>query len=377
MTDRLTVLLHDEATALDVPAPPAATVLARGRGLRRRHHLTTILASTAVLAVLAGGAVGATRLIGDPEPVRDLPLASADALRGWAAASGSTVLLGNGSTATVDGTVKSVYYTSVGVLARTGESATTDAPDSSYWLVTEDGSVTDFSLELGDRVPGTDPTLPYLAYAEPTADPRQWRVVLRDVTTGAMAHEIIVDGAFTWGGWVAPPVSLSGDHVYVGMDDATLDVQWRTGRVTRSAVLEPSRMPTVSGGHEVRGDFEEPQQVFDAQTGEVLLEVPRSDTMLMLSPDGRYAFARPWQMCDESGDCTFEKPRTRLYDVAAGTHLTIPIDDAALGWTPQGDLLRVDEDSVDVCEPTTGDCYSTPVEVDGRNLRLGGSIYEA
>lgn len=375
MPERISELLHDEATALDVPHAPVGDVLARGRGLRRRRRAVTVLGATAAVAALA---VGVTLL---PEPGsegRGEELSpAAEALRGWAVGSGSAVLLGNGRTASVDGTVKSVYYTSAGVLVRTGADATTDAPDSAYSLVTEDATVTDFALELGDRVPGTDPGLPYLAYAEPTGAPDRWTVVLRDVRSGEVAHEVPVSGAFTWGGWVAPPVSLSGDHVYVGMDGATLDVHWPTGEVTRSEVLPASTMPVVAGGREVLGDSGEAQRVVDVQTGKVLLRVPATDASLVLSPDGRHALLRPMSMCDDSGTCTFEQDTTEVYDVTTGSATTVDLAGTAMGWTPQGDLLRVDEDSVDVCDPSTGECTPTPLEVDGRGLRLGGSLYEA
>jgi hypothetical protein len=376
MTERLSTLLHDEATALDVPPPTTAEILTRGHGLKRRRRATYGAVGLALAAVVTTGVVLGTGGDG-PSRASDLPAASTAELEGWAAASGSTVELGNGTTVRVDGTVKSVYYTSAGVLVRTGAEATTDAADSTYTLIDADGRTTDFSLDLGDRVPGTDPTQPYLAYAEPTGRPDAWNVVVRDVRTGEILATVPIDGEFTWGGWVAPPVALSGSHLYVGMDDATLDVSWAQGTVEPSSVLPPSRMPTVAGGREVLEERNGAARVVDVTTGEVLLRSDDPDLLLSLSPDGRHAIAVPWRTCDESGECVYDKPSAVVYGIESGQQIAIDVRDGSYGWTPNGDLLRVDADSVDVCDPDTNVCHSTPVRVDGRDLRLGGVTYES
>lgn len=379
MTERLTTLLNDEADHLDIPTPDTAAILGRGRGLRRRHRVTVAASSAAVVVLLAGGVaalVGPGSLTGNDAALDPAALdPAAPALQGWAVGQGSTVMLGSGETVEVEGTVKSVYYTSAGVLVRTGQDASTDASDSAYSLVTDDGKVTDFTLDLGDRVPGTDPTLPYLAYADETGD--GWEVVLRDVRTGEVAAEIPFEGDFTWGGWLAPPVSLSGDHVYVGMDDATLDVEWRTGEVSESDVMPGSRMPVVSGGRTQLGDYGERHRVVDAQTGAEVLTTPASEDWMTLSPDGRYAVERSSALCDEDGDCVLDRPSVEVYDLAAGTHRSIPVPGGGIGWTPTGDLLVVDGDTVQVCDASTGSCAETPLDIDTAHLRLGGSIYEA
>ena len=375
MTERLALLLRQEADTLDVPAPDAAGIVGDGRRLRRRRRAVEGVALVAVVAAVGAIAVVVPRIGGGSS---ELPAASAAELEGWAVASGSTVQLGTGQTVHVDGKVKSVYYTSAGVLVRAGAEAATDAPDSTYTLVDADGQTSDFALELGDRVPGTDPTQPYLAYAEKTDDPGRWDVVLRDVRTGDVYRNIPVNGTFTWGGWVAPPVALSGSHVYVGLDDATLDIAWKDATVTRATTLPASNMPTVAGGRVVlENDRTEVVRVVDAQTGEVLLELPQADRLLSLSPDGTHAIAVPWRSCDDEDTCTWDKPTAIVYDLATGRHREIDIRDASYGWTPAGDLLRVDQDSVDVCQPDTAICHSTPVTVHGRSLRLGGTSYES
>jgi len=377
MTERLAALLHAEAERLQVPPPDAATTIGIGRRQVRHRRLGTAAAAAGVAAALVVGGVALSDLR-DPGRANDLAPASAAQLDGWAAASGSDILLGNGGTAEISGNVKSLYYTSAGVLVRSGASSSTDAVDSTYALIDDAGDVTDFSLDLGDRVPGTDPGQPYLAYADATDQPDVWNVVLRDVRTGEVTTTIPVSGAFTWGGWVAPPVALSGSHVFVGMDAATLDVDLATGAVTESDTLPASTMPTVTAGREVVEERRERGvRVIDVATGEVLLRVNERDRFLTLSPDGRHAIAVGWRTCTEDGECSFDEPVAQVYDLAAGTSREIDVSDASYGWTPGGDLLRVDGDSVDVCDPGSDECFSTPVEVDGRDLRLGGNTYEA
>ena len=375
MNELLTTLLHDDADRLDVPAPPATKVLARGRrlALRRRLGLGLSVVTASVLVIAGVTGIGSVLRQGDEHVGQDLAAAADSPLSTWAVASGSQVQLADGTVVDVEGVVKSLYYTSAGVLARTGASPNTDAPHSSYVLIGADGGEDSFNLELGDRVPGTDPTLPYLAYATETDDPLEWDVVLRDVRTGEVAQKIRVDGAFTWGGWVAPPVALSGDHLYVGLDAATLDVSWRTGDATASRVLPESSAPVVAAGRTVLGDA----RVVDSQTGSQVARVPlRGAAMLMLSPDGQHALRLPWRTCEDDGSCTFDQSMSEVVDLATGTSVTVPLGDG-VGWTPDGALVRVTGSSVDVCDPTTGECQSSPSQIGDHDLRIGGTSYEA
>ncbi len=213
-------------------------------------------------------------------------------------------------------------------------------------------------------------------YAEPTGDPRQWDVVVRDVRTGEVVQTVPVDGAFTWGGWVAPPVSLSGSHAYVGLDHATLDIDLDTATVSES-VLPPSTMPSVQSGREVvEDDRAGTAGAVDAQTGALLFELRQGDRLLSLSPDGRFAIAYPWRTCEESDRCTWDLPTVIVHDLATDSQREFDITDTSFGWTPDGDLLLVDDTTVDVCDAASGVCRSTPVDVDGENLRLGGTNYE-
>lgn len=377
MTERLSALLNREAESLEVPPPHTPDLLRASRRLVRRRRGLHAAAGLTVAAGLVAGGVAALDLR-DPGRASDLAPASAAQLDGWAVASGSTVLLGNGREVTVPGKVKSLYYTSEGVLVRSGADATTDAPDSTYALVDDNGDTTDFSLELGDRVPGTDPGQPFLVYADATGRPDVWDLVVRDVRTGEVTRTIEIEGAFTWGGWVAPPVALSGSHVYVGMDESTLDVDLTTGSVSEALNLPASTMPTVTGGREVVEDRgNRGSSVVDVATGAVLVREEDPDHFLSLAPGGRHAISVSWRTCNTDEECSFDEPLAEVFDLAAGTSRQIDVSEASYGWTPDGDLLRVDGDSVDVCDPSTDECFSTPVEVDGRDLRLGGNSYEA
>lgn len=59
MTDRLSTLLHDEATALDIPGVPADRILAQGRGLQRRRRTTAAVAGAVAAVLVAAVAVTA------------------------------------------------------------------------------------------------------------------------------------------------------------------------------------------------------------------------------------------------------------------------------------------------------------------------------
>lgn len=92
---RLSTLLHEEASALDVPAPPAALVVSRGQTMQRRQRLGTAVAGVVlVTAVVTGVAYGVSGRDGGTEHV------SID-----------------------DKAVKSSYYTSAGLLVRHGNNA--------------------------------------------------------------------------------------------------------------------------------------------------------------------------------------------------------------------------------------------------------------
>lgn len=401
MTDHdLSDLLHADADRVTVPPAPVAAVLAKGHRLRRRGHLTRAAAVGAGVAGMA--AVTALALVlAHPSPTAKAPelaVAVTPDPAGWAVAQGSTVHLGSGKVVDVPGKVKAMYYTSAGVMVRTGRTAYTEGDSTSnYFVLSGSGKVRDFSLSLGDKKPGTDPSLPYLAYSV-KGDDSDWELVLRDVRTGEVATRVRYDGAFTWGGWNAPPTALSGDFAYVGVDDATLRINWRTGTVEKAKGLSPSRMPTVMGGNELveeqppltNGKVEDEDakvtvtdRVLDAESGRLLRSVEVTGTVAstpwpQLSADGRHVLLTPWRMCTEGGDCTYETPYADVVSVTTGDRRPFRIGDGTFGWSPDGRLLLVHNTTVDSCDADTGECLSTPVRLDGTGpLRVSGNDNES
>ena len=118
MTERLSALLNREAESLEVPPANTPAVLSAGRRAVRRRRGWQAAAGITVAAGLVVGGVTALDLR-DQGRASDLAPASAAQLDGWAVASGSTVLLGNGREVEVPGKVKSLYYTSAGAVSYT------------------------------------------------------------------------------------------------------------------------------------------------------------------------------------------------------------------------------------------------------------------
>ena len=381
MTDRLRTLLHAEADRLDIPPAPAWDALAEGRRVRRRRRFTTGLAAAAVLAVAAAGTVGVAAIRDGTGTGRDagtqLSAAAAAYLSGGAYAVGSTVHFGaTGDHAVeVGGKVKAIYYTSAGVVVRAGGTPwTDDAGPSRFALVTPDGDVEPLGLELGDRAPDADPATPYFAYGD-AAGAGQWRVVVHDVVADRQLAAVAVPGDFTWGGWQAPPVKLSGDTVYVGMDEATYAVDWRTGDVTPVDLLPRSQFPEVQGRTGFVAD-EASAALLDVTTGEELVSVATGKDVhafARLSPDGRFAFLRVEHLF--AGPAADQE--VRVYDVQAGTSAVIDGLGTEWGWTPDGHLLAVDGDRVTTCDPTSAECTTAQVDHGRGVVKIAGNDYES
>ncbi|MBU1801854.1 MAG: hypothetical protein KKA97_06380, partial [Actinobacteria bacterium] len=82
MTERLTALMTAEADLLDVPPAPTATVLTRGRTLRRRRRGAQLGTGLAALALVAGVGLAVTSGSDDRRDALDpsgSPSAGADA----------------------------------------------------------------------------------------------------------------------------------------------------------------------------------------------------------------------------------------------------------------------------------------------------------
>ena len=377
MTERLSSLLQAEAEALAIPAPTAQRVLALGHARRRRRRVTQGLAATVVAGIVAGGALTLTSYGSDHQRLIE-PAGRADYSAGGAYAVGSRIhVAGTDTVAEIPGQVKALYYTSVGVVVRHGTDANTDSPGpSDYTLVTPDGLVRTLDLELGDRVPSTEPGAPYLAYAD--ADGSGWAVVVRDVSSDTEVARVHVDGSFTSGGWFAPPVSLSGDTVYVALDDQNAAVDWRTGKVDMQEGRAPGSFG-VTGGRVISTGKDDTIRVVDLSSGKELLTYPGDHfAYVTLSPDGRYAKVvlqdetaalKPPDIGEEDG--------FQVFNLDTGKRTTIRRPAWDLGWTPDGHLIGATKSEVTICAPDTGKCTTTEVDNGAGTIKLGGMSYES
>lgn len=410
MTERLAQLMHDEADALDIPHPRLDAIILDGRRERRRRRLIPALGAAAAAAVVVGGflvvpGLGSDAGSGDGSVTVHERAdgsfsaakagAAADAYsRGGAFAAGSKVYFGDSDKYAVqidDPAVKAVYYTSAGVLVRHGHGyAMDDSSRDSYSLVGTDGSVTGLDLHLGDVSPSTDATQPYLAYARPGRGDADWDVVLLDLRDGSVAADVPVDGEFSWGGWDAPPVALEGDRVYLGLDDAMLAVDWRTGAATTTP-LPTSTYPQINADRYLQTDngisedgmeLNASVRVRDALSGETLLDLPDvGDRFASLSPDGEHVLVLPYMMTGEGGQIE-HMSNAVLYTVGTGEQMDLPASPVGgYGWTPDGLVFSVTRDSATLCDPDDG-CSTTPLDLgltDGElgTLRLGGMVNES
>jgi hypothetical protein len=381
MTERLSNLLHDEADTLLIPTPPADAVLHQGRGLRRRRRLTTGAAVLGVLAVVGTGVA----LTVDREPSGDADVASTTPSYAIAQAFavGRTVHLGpqGAPSATMDEDVHSLHYTSAGVLVRTNMNggASDGSGEEHYTLVRPDGSTKKLEVTTAEQAVSTDPSQPYLAFARVTGETAT--AVVLDITTGEQ-FRVELPVPTEPSGWSAPPVSLDGDHVYVGMGSAGVyDVNWRTGRATPTDLSTP--FPDVHGGRTIIAQHDK-VQVVDVATGDSLRTIAiDSDNWVVLSPDGRWA-----------------KAGATVYDVASDAEVKLPAAVGGYGWDADGHLFQLDGAELVICDPASGACERRPLgftapdpnaatdtqECDNegncvtdvsKRMRLGGISYES
>jgi hypothetical protein len=412
MSERLNQLLRDEADRLDIPHPRLDRIVLDGRRERRRSHLAPAVAvAAAAAAVVVGGVLVLPSLDSDARSgdgsvaVHDRSgstfagaeaAAAADAyVRGGAFAAGSKVYIGSSDDYAVqigDPAVRGLYYTSAGVLVRHGKDYAMDGSSrDSYSLVGTDGSVTGLDLHIGDVSPSTDPALPYFAFAQPGAGDGDWDVVVLDLRSGRPAATVPVDGDFTWGGWEAPPVALSGDRVYVGLDDATVAVEWHTGEVDATP-LPSSRYPDINadrylqienGISEDGMELDASVRVRDALSGRTLLDLPNvGDRFASLSPDGEHVLVLPYMMIGDDGEIQRLSDAV-LYTVDTGRKMELPTSPSGgYGWTPDGLIFSVTGDAVTVCDADQVGCSTTPLDLgltegDLGTLRLGGMVNES
>jgi hypothetical protein len=364
MTERLTALMRTEADRLDVPPPPTAVVLGRGRSLRRRRRGAQAGVGLAAVALVAGGVALVSGDDAAPDAIDPAGAPATPPDLGAVFAIGPQVhLTGPGVVAEVDDVVvKSMHYTPAGVLVRHGENPYSDGGGPQrFSLVTPDGTVEPIDVVTEEVVPGVDTGQPLLAYAEVVGGTVE--VVVHDLTTDAEVARVPVPEARKWGGWSAPPVSLTGDEVYVGTADVARVVDWRTGAVREEPSVEPGYPPSFHGDRSLV-DTRSGTSVVDTATGETLLAVEEPEdgfAYVTLSPDGR--FARTTLETFDSGG--FDVGPTVVTDVGTGAEVELEGGGAALEWSPSGQLVRLDPEGVlTTCSPTTGACTSEQLDLD-------------
>jgi hypothetical protein len=384
MTDRLSTLLAAEAESVAVPEARPELIVRRARAMRLRRRGTRSVVGIAAAAVIATG-IGLVNLDDD----RGTPASAQARFENAAAtpaygtygafAAGRTVYIGN-HRVTFEEKIKSIYYTSEGVLVRMGRHAYTDeSGPSHYTLIRPDGSTKQIALHMGDRVPATDPESPDVAYLEPTGD--SWSFVVVDLRTGHEVARKTVDGSFTWGGWEAPPVTMAGTRVWGLFDEGWREFDWSTGTTrlvpgTAGADLEAAhgRYAALPGTDGPRWD------VVDFATGKPVRTVTGLSEMtaVALSPNGRFLRIGGFINYDEKGNLAEPPSPSRFLDLDTGKSVTIAAHDV-YGWTPQGNTLSVDpaKDRITVCDPVDGSCDKIDLKIGSGTIKLGGAIYES
>lgn len=393
MTEPLVGLLHRVGDDETVPLPDAEGIVRRAHRMRRRRRLgEATVAATVCGALAVGWLVVAAPHAESEAQERYASAPAAAAYRAYGAfASGPTVYIGNHEV-TFEDKIKSVYYTSVGVVVRHGNTATSDDPGPSrYELIRPDGTHSDLDLDLGDRIPGTSPDSPYFTFARPAvADGTppdkntDWQLVVVDLRTGGEIADQYVSGAFTWGGWAAPPVTTSGDRMWALLDAGWIEFDWRAGTTrlvpgTRNDPIE------AGGGRYVRSRDHESGTTWSVHSFDdptLVLKVDLGGGVAWLSPDGRIVrvdegmagFGPDGRVLDYPGP-------SRFIQVDTGRSVSIP-GKRFYGWTPDGNALSVNpqKDEVTYCDTVTGHCdviHRSIRDANPGRLKLGGALYES
>ncbi len=358
----------------------------RGRRLRLAQvGLAAALIATAALSGCANSSADPGNAAAKTPDTKS-PAAGAATDTGWAVASGTTVQLGSGKTVDLHRPVGFLYQTSAGVLVMFGSGNAPWGGSRRYALLSDDGATrTDFTIPVDDIQPGTDPTQPYVVYAQATDSPTTWDLVVRDLRVNKVVDTIPVEGSYTWTDKTpegVPDVFLSGSHVYISFDDTAVSVDLETRDVTPNDVLPASEVLYIAGGK--AGSFgdmtfsddhtiEHTWQIVDIATGDVVLKSDGPDERLVtsVSPDGSHAIVSAGK-CTGSSACDKLPSTAFIYNLDTGDHVELDAKDALLSWTTAGSVLRVTPTAgtVDVCGADSATCESTKLEVGHSDVQL-------
>jgi hypothetical protein len=357
--------------------------------MRRQRHGVELLVGLTVVGLAATGLlVGVRGERGGGGAQSRYADAPADvAYREYGAYSvGSVVHLGNHQVR-FDQKIKALYYTSVGVLVRRGQVAETDAPGASlYTLVRPDGSTDDIDLRMGDRVAGTDPDSPYVAYADPHGgssrrphDTTSWDLVVVDLRTGTETARTTVSGAFTWGGWEAPPVTTAGSRMWALFDKGWVEFDWAAGTTRTVPGTADASLEAAHGRYLLRGPRQDDDwRVLDFVTGTLVGTVRHGrDDYGAFSPTGDYLRFSGEYVIDDAGQPVGGVPGSRFLSLATGR--SVNLGGYQWGWTPEGKALAVDQakNQIVVCDPADGSCRRVDEDIPAGKVKVGGLSYES
>lgn len=388
MTERLSTLLRETADQVVVPPPPTGAILRSARRASRKRRAVRTLAAVAAVGVIASG-IGATIGLGrgaDSAQDRFESAPAAQAYDDYGAFSvGSTVYVGN-HRVRFDQKIKSIYYTSEGVLVRRGRVASTDddAP-SIYTLISPNGSTRNIDLPIGNRFPATDPDSPEVGYLEPAGE--RWAFVVVDLRTGDEVARTVVAGRFTWAGWEAPPATMSGERIWGLFDEGWVELDWKTGRTRLIPNTKGASLDAAHGRFAMHHGVGTPWSIRDFSTGQevrtIRLTMPASGNPLrtdvgFFSPDGRYVRVQDGFLSYNEDDQVIDPPRSHVVSLETGRIVQLPGREQ-FGWTPDGKVIAVDpkRDRIKVCDPSDGRCELIELEIGSGMVKVGGMSYES
>lgn len=378
MTEHLSVLLREEAARLPVPAVPAHEILVRGRRVRRRR--TQVGAGLAACLVLAC-VLGLLGLHRSPTSDRrldgDLRIADADRamtayLTRGAYAVGEQLVVGANRFEWHE-PIKALHYTAAGVVIQSGENPDRGIGGSRYALVTPTGEWSTIDVALDDQIAGFETGSTHLAWAEP--DGAAYELVVHDVVSDEEVARTRVEIGQGYGGWRAPPVAIHGDVVWVHGERGW--TQWNWGSDVVEWIPGTESTYEVAGG--VYADWRDRERwvIRAVADSSAVRELDlRPGWYGFFSPDGRYVRAFPNEVRG-TGPVDFE-----FFSVATGEAWQLEDvvdshDRVELGWTPDGHVLRVLDDTLAVCEPDTGACEELATGLGDGTIRLGGEPYSS
>ncbi len=353
MTERLRQLMHDEVVQLTPPAPDAGAVLAEGRRLRRRSRVTTGVAALAVAAVVVDHR--RLRRAQHRRPRREGPRPgrvgrrrhrAADVRRrSWRADPRSR-------SATpwprCPGTVHSTCVTPrEGVLVRSNPNggASDGSGPESLTLVRSDGSTADLGTIPEGVGPATDPEQRSTCWPRPTAT-ASWPSSVTPRPARRWTRSPLPDLPTSY--WDVPPLALDGDTLYVGYRNETVAVDLATGE-EHAVTAWPAGSPTWSAGGPSCGRATRLCRSATWRPARSCSIVHKVEEYAWgtLSPD--------WCASSRSSWTTSSRNRSEVYDIAAGTAQEFE-DPYGWGWTADGGMFKVEQDTLTTCDAATGAC---------------------